>query len=149
MKANTIRNSVQKSLTNTGNSPSWEANSHLPSQKIPHLLWNPKVHYCVQNSPPLVHILSQINPVHILTTYFFKIRSNIILPSTPKSSRVVSCLQVFRSTFCTHLISHAYYMPRPTHPPRFDHPNSIWWCIDVKKSSLCGLLQPPALLPLS
>jgi hypothetical protein len=31
-------------------SPSREANSHLASQEITRLLWNPKVYYCVQKS---------------------------------------------------------------------------------------------------
>jgi hypothetical protein len=30
--------------------PSREANKHLASQEIPHLLWNLKVHYCLQES---------------------------------------------------------------------------------------------------
>jgi hypothetical protein len=30
----------------------WEDCSGAASQEITHLLWNPKVHYCVRNRPP-------------------------------------------------------------------------------------------------
>jgi hypothetical protein len=69
-----------------GQSPSSEADSRPVRLEMSRLLWNPNVHYLVHNSPPPVHILSQINPVHTIPPYFFKIHFNIILPLKPRSS---------------------------------------------------------------
>jgi len=46
---------------------------------------SPKISYRIYKSPPLEPILSQMSSVHIIMTYYFKIRFIIILPSTPRS----------------------------------------------------------------
>jgi hypothetical protein len=54
-------------------------------QEISCLLWNPTVHYCVHNNPPLVSILSQMNLVHTFMLNYFKNHFNINLPYMPMS----------------------------------------------------------------
>ena len=65
-------------------SPSWEANWFAASQEIPHILWNPKVHYRAHKRPPPVPIQGQPNPVHIPTSHLLEIHPNTIHPSKPR-----------------------------------------------------------------
>jgi hypothetical protein len=49
-----------------------EASSRSAGQEISHLLWSKKVHYRLCESIPLDPTLSQMNPVHKISHYFFQ-----------------------------------------------------------------------------
>jgi len=105
----------------TEQSPISEVDSRSTSQEIPCLLWNPEVHYCVYINPPVVANHSQVTPVQFLTTYFYKIHSNIILLS------ILLSLPFGFSDYnyvCIYLF-HACCMPRLSHPWFVDHPNNV------------------------
>jgi hypothetical protein len=47
-------------------------NSHSASQEICRVLCNPKVHFLIYSSQPPLPIVSQISPIHTITSYFSK-----------------------------------------------------------------------------
>jgi hypothetical protein len=104
-------------LVNSIEQSPWHANSCSASQETPRLLWNPTVHYRVHDSPPMVPILSQTNPLHNFPLYFSRIHSIIILQST---TGLPSGSLPLRTSYCFH----ACYIPCPSHP-WLVQPNSI------------------------
>jgi len=101
-------------------SPYRKAHSHSDSQEI----LRPFTECEGLLARLLFLILGQIHPFHPIS---LKIYSNIIFPSTPRSSEwsLTSRFsdQNFISSF--HLF-HVYYTPRPSLSPPFGHPNNIW-----------------------
>ena len=100
-------------------SPSREANRFSNSQEIPRILGNPKVHHCIHKCPPPVPILSQLDPVHIPTSYFLKIHLNIILPSKSGSHKWFPSLRFpHQHSVYASPLPHTCYTPRPSHSSR-------------------------------
>jgi hypothetical protein len=55
--------------------PSWESINPSVIQEFLNISYNPTVHYRVHKGPPMVPILSQINPVHTTPSYLSKINA--------------------------------------------------------------------------
>ena len=108
-------------------SPSWEANRFSASQEIPRISWNPKVYYHIHKCPPHVLILSQLDPVHALTSHFLNLHLNNSLPSTRGSSKwSLSFRFPHWNPAYASTLSHTRYMPRPRYSSLLNHPQKYW-----------------------
>jgi hypothetical protein len=75
----------------------------------------------------------------IFLHFILMVYANIILPFIPKSPKFALSFRFSCQDFCFFL-THACYMPHPTHLPWFNHPNNIRYT---------GLVYLPTLCPLS
>jgi hypothetical protein len=99
----------------------WEATSFSETEEFIKIICNPKVHYRVLLSPPLVPVLSQITPVHTTPPYFPKINLNIFLPRTSRSSWWSLCFWFpHQNSVCIPIRSRACYI-LPVYPPWLNH----------------------------
>ena len=123
-------------------SPSWEANRFSASQEILHILWNPKVHYCIHTCLSTVPLQSQLDPVYTSTLLFLKIHLNIILPSTPGSPKWSLSLRFpHQSPLYASPLPHARYKPRTSHSSQFYPPKKFGEEYRSLSSSLCRFLH--------
>jgi len=123
--------------------PCYKTNSHSDGQEILHLLWI-LIGNCVQNSPPPLSILSQINPVHTFPPYFIKTNSNLIFLYMSRSSKWSLSFRFSDQNFVhTSHLSHSCYTPCPSHPPCHQSTvdgKAVKW--QVTRLLLCGGLTP-------
>ena len=106
-----------ESVTNPKQQSPWRASGLVPQlfKKSP-ILWNPKAHYRLWNSPPLVPIHGQIIPARIFPTDFFSIHFNIILPSTSRSSKRSSITGwIFTRIYICHIADTTDYTVLSVH----------------------------------
>ena len=78
--------------------------------------------------------LTWASPVNTSTSRFLNIRLNIILPSTLVSPKWICSLRFpHQNPVYASPIPHTRYMLRPSHSPRFYHPNNIGWGVQIIK----------------
>lgn len=75
------------------------------------ILWNPKVHFHVNNPAPLVPLMSQFNPIRATSP---PLSLNVQIPSVPVSSMCPLSLRFLHQNHAlTSLVAHTCHLPCP------------------------------------
>ena len=117
--------------------PSWDANSYLPSQEIPCILWNTEVHYQVQRCMSSIPVL---NEMYLFTPPHSASLRPIFSSHLCLGLSRISFPQVFWPKLCQHFYSLPCYILQPPHPPWFNHPSNIWRGVQLSGYSFCCFL---------
>jgi hypothetical protein len=79
-------------------------------------------------------------------SHFCKIHFNIILTSTPGSSKWFPSLRLpHRTSLCISLLPYMCYYPCPSRSSWFDHANNIWWGVQSIKAPCYVVFSIPLL----
>jgi hypothetical protein len=89
-----------------------------------------RIHKC----SPIIPILSRINTIPRIDTYFLKFHSNIVLPSTPRPPKCsLSCWFTCKYFKGTPTFFHSGYMTCPSQSPRLNNSVYIRWTVQTMK----------------
>jgi len=93
----------------------------------------------LSQQPATCHYPSQIDPIHSPISYFLKTHLNIILLSMFGSSKWSLHLRFpHQNPVYTSPLFHTCYLPRQFHSFWVDHPNNIWWGVQIMKPFIMG-----------
>jgi hypothetical protein len=125
-----LKNKHESLYNSTGQNSSWDAKIPSAHQAISRISWNQEVHSRAHNSPPLVLIMSQVNPVHGCPSY---LRSVVMLSSYLH-------LGIARGGFLSgfhnkilhaFLLSSTYHISRKCNLPWFHRRSNIWQLLSL------------------
>ena len=118
-------------------SPSWGDNRFAASQEFPLILWPAEVHYRIQKCLPPIPISNHhdqvLKPQHPNSWKFILILPSLLLLGLHSGL----IFPAFHTKICTRLsLHHTRYMLRPSHFPRFYHPQNTGLEVHIIKLSL-------------
>ena len=125
---------------------------HAAESTLPHLVENSS--HFMEAKVSLPHLQAPITCPHTQpdqsspcpSFYFLQIHSNIILSSTPGSTkRSLPSDFPIKTLYAPLLSLHTYHITHLLHGPWFDYPNNIWW-VHALSSLLCSPPHSPVIL---